>query len=117
MSHDGPVPADGSSDYVAASKPAAPDEVIARKYRFTSVSRDAQQKTAEASKIMRQPQRERSQPQLRSERFRITVNEPPFGGLHNQGEIGCLVHGHSAALSKKQLEEQCIAIDLSLIHI
>ena len=51
-------------------------------------------------------------PILRSERFRITVAEPPYGGVNRSREIGTLLgNGLKPALSKEQMQERNIQIN------
>ncbi len=57
---------------------------------------------------------------LRSERFRITTDDPPFSGIYLKDEIGSLigsslntVGGLKPARSKDQLHQDQVTIDYS----
>jgi rubrerythrin len=61
------------------------DSILSKHVRFTTTQRDLNEKTLQASRMARQ---EKSTPLLKSERFRITTNDTPYGKYN---EIGSLI--------------------------
>ena len=73
------------------------EDLLAKHYRFTSAQRDAQMKSMAAAQSEKVHRRDQSMPMLRSERFRITTDQPPYGGINaRNNEISALVGSSNA---------------------